>query len=141
MKGAFEKKEKVRFQHVDFAGIVFYPRFLEMVNCLVEDFYEEALGLPFSELIKVEGIPTVDLKIQFKKPAFLGDILSKYLWIKNVGSSSLTCGIQFEHADKSICLQGEVTLVRVSVATNRKDIKAIPFSDELRAQFEKYIIE
>lgn len=141
MKGAFEKKEKVRFQHVDFAGIVFYPRFLEMVNCLVEDFYEEALGLPFSELIKVEGIPTVDLKIQFKKPAFLGDILTKYLWIKNIGTSSFTYGVLFEHADKSVCLQGEVTLVKVSVSEDRKNIKASPFSDELRAKFEQYIIE
>ena len=39
MENAFIKKEKVRFQHVDYAGIVFYPRFLEMLNCLVEDYY------------------------------------------------------------------------------------------------------
>jgi hypothetical protein len=37
----FTKQEKVRFQHVDYAGIVFYPRFLEMLNCLVEDWFEE----------------------------------------------------------------------------------------------------
>ena len=45
MENAFTKKEKVRFQHVDYAGIVFYPRFLEMLNNLVEDFYEEALDI------------------------------------------------------------------------------------------------
>lgn len=141
MKGAFEKQEKIRFQHVDFAGIVFYPRFLEMVNCLVEDFYEEALQAPFAELIKTEGIPTVDLKIQFKKPAFLGDVLTKYLWIKKLGASSITCGIQFEHADKTICLQGEVTLVRVTAATNKQELKALPFTNDLRTKFQKYILE
>ena len=46
----FTKQEKVRFQHVDYAGIVFYPRFLEMLNCLVEDWFEEALDRPFSKI-------------------------------------------------------------------------------------------
>jgi acyl-CoA thioesterase FadM len=39
----FIKQEKIRFQHIDYAGIVFYPRFLEMLNGLVEDWFEEAL--------------------------------------------------------------------------------------------------
>ena len=48
--GQFTKQEKVRFQHVDYAGIVFYPRFLEMLNCLVEDWFEEAIDRPFSKM-------------------------------------------------------------------------------------------
>ena len=70
----FTKQEKVRFQHVDYAGIVFYPRFLEMLNCLVEDWFEEALDRPFSKMHETNGIPTVDLKIQFKNAARLGEI-------------------------------------------------------------------
>ena len=48
----YTKQEKVRFQHVDYAGIVFYPRFLEMLNCLVEDWFEEALDRPFSKMLQ-----------------------------------------------------------------------------------------
>ena len=140
MENAFIKKEKVRFQHVDYAGIVFYPRFLEMLNCLVEDFYEEALELPFKNIHKTGGIPTVDLKIQFKKAARLGDELTKYLWIKSLGGSSMLCGFRFEHEDRSTCLEGEVTLVKVSFTEGRDDIKASPFTDEMRAILEKYQI-
>ena len=75
----FIKQEKVRFQHVDYAGIVFYPRFLEMLNCLVEDWFEEALERPFSKMHETNGIPTVDLKIQFRNAARLGEILTKKL--------------------------------------------------------------
>ena len=140
MEKAFIKKEKVRFQHVDYAGIVFYPRFLEMLNCLVEDFYEEALNLPFKNIHKTGGIPTVDLKVQFKKAARLGDELTKYLWIKNLGSSSMLCGFKFEHEDGSVCLEGEVTLVKVDFLNERGDIKANPFTDEMRTVLEKYKI-
>jgi 4-hydroxybenzoyl-CoA thioesterase len=37
MKQPFIKQEKIRFQHVDYAGIVFYPRFLEMLNYIDEN--------------------------------------------------------------------------------------------------------
>jgi 4-hydroxybenzoyl-CoA thioesterase len=140
MGKAFIKKEKVRFQHVDYAGIVFYPRFLEMLNNLVEDFYEEALNQPFKNIHKTGGIPTVDLKVQFKKAARLGDELTKYLWVKKLGSSSMHCGFRFEHEDTSICLEGEVTLVRVDFSEGRDDIKASPFPDDMRAKLEQYII-
>lgn len=140
MENAFIRKEKVRFQHVDFAGIVFYPRFLEMLNNIVEDFYEEALEMPFKNIHKTGGIPTVDLKIQFKKAARLGDELTKYFWVKKLGSSSMTCGFKFEHEDGSICLEGEVSLVRVDFNGDRNDIKASPFPDDMRAKLERYVI-
>ena len=81
---SFNKQEKVRFQHVDYAGIVFYPRFLEMLNGLVEDWFEEALDQPFSKMHETNGIPTVDLKVQFKNAARLGEILTKKLWVKEL---------------------------------------------------------
>lgn len=140
MDKAFVKQETVRFQHVDFAGIVFYPRFLEMLNNIVEDFYDEALNQPFKNIHKTGGIPTVDLKIQFKKAARLGDVLTKYLWVKKLGASSMYCGFKFEHADGSVCLEGEVTLVRVDFTEGRDEIKASPFPEDMRVKLEQYII-
>ncbi len=140
MEKAFKKEETVRFQHVDFAGIVFYPRFLEMLNNIVEDFYDEILGMPFKNIHKTGGIPTVDLKIQFKKAARLGDVLTKYIWVKKLGVSSMKCGFKFEHADGSLCLEGEVSLVRVEFNESRDDIKSSPFPEEMREKLEEYFI-
>lgn len=138
MNQPFIKKEKVRFQHVDYAGIVFYPRFLEMLNCLVEDFYEEVLLQPFKNIHKTGGVPTVDLKIQFKKAARLGDELTKSLWLKEIKNSSMLCGFRFEHEDGATCLEGEVTLVRVDFTDDRQGIKASPFPEEMRQKLEAY---
>ena len=141
MNQPFIKTEKIRFQHVDYAGIVFYPRFLEMLNCLVEDWFEEALDRPFSKIHETNGIPTVDLKVQFKKAARLGEILTKKLWVQHLGGASVLCGFRFEDEEGKTCLEGEVTLVNVAFTNERNGIKAEPFSEEMKAKISTFIIQ
>ena len=141
MNQPFTKTEKIRFKHVDYAGIVFYPRFLEMLNDLVEDWFEEALDRPFSKIHETNGIPTVDLKVQFKKAARIGETLTKSLWVTHLGSASVTCGFKFEDAHGETCLEGTVTLVNVALNKGFADIKAEAFSEETKAEISKYILE
>lgn len=129
---SFNKQEKVRFQHVDYAGIVFYPRFLEMLNGLVEDWFEEALDRPFSKMHETNGIPTVDLKVQFKNAARLGEILTKKLWVKELKNSSIVCGFVFINETDATVLEGEVTLVNVAFNAERNGIKAESFTEEMK---------
>lgn len=136
----FSKPEIIRFKHVDYAGIVFYPRFLEMLNDLAEDWFAEALERPFSKMHEHgKGIPTVDLKVQFKKAARIGDQLEKSLWVINLGGASVVCGFKFTHADGATCLEGEVTLVNVELDKASGKIKAEPFSSEIRTKISKFI--
>ena len=140
MNQAFIKQEKIRFKHVDYAGIVFYPRFLEMLNDLVEDWFEEALERPFSKMHETNGIPTVDLKIQFKNAARLGEILTKKLWVKELKNSSIICGFQFVNASENTVLEGEVTLVNVVIQEDRNSIKAEAFNEEIKSKIANYIM-
>jgi 4-hydroxybenzoyl-CoA thioesterase len=141
MNQPFIKTEKIRFKHVDYAGIVFYPRFLEMLNDLVEDWFEEVLEQPFSKMHQTNGIPTVDLKVQFKNAARLGQVLQKKLWVKNIGFASLLCGFEFIDETGKTTLSGEVTLVNVAFNEDRNDIKAEPFSEIMKMKITQYIIE
>lgn len=134
----FIKEEQIRFRHTDFAGIVFYPRFLEMLNDLVEDWFDEALDRPFSKIHETNGIPTVDLKVQFKNAARIGEILTKKLWVKELKSSSVVCGFQFVNQQDKTVLEGEVTLVNVAIAEDRKTIKAEAFNDEVKKKIMNY---
>ena len=138
MNNYFTKQEKIRFKHVDYAGIVFYPRFLEMLNDLVEDWFEEALDRPFSKIHETNGIPTVDLKVQFKKAARLGEILTKKLWVINLGGASVNCGFRFEDEQGKTCLEGEVTLVNVAISEDRNNIKAEAFNEEIKLKIKNY---
>lgn len=136
----FTKQEKIRFKHVDYAGIVFYPRFLEMLNDLVEDWFEEALDRPFSKIHETNGIPTVDLKVQFKQPARLGEVLTKKLWVIKLGGASVNCGFRFEDKNGKTCLEGEVTLVNVCISDDRGNINAEAFNEDMKTNISKYIL-
>ena len=136
----FTKQEKIRFKHIDYAGIVFYPRFLEMLNDLVEDWFEEALDRPFSKMHETNGIPTVDLKVQFKNAARIGETLSKKLWVAELKSSSIVCGFQFTNQEDKTVLEGEVALVNVKIQEDRQSIKAEPFNEEMKEKISKYIV-
>jgi 4-hydroxybenzoyl-CoA thioesterase len=140
MNQLFTKQEKIRFKHIDYAGIVFYPRFLEMLNDLVEDWFEEALERPFSKMHETNGIPTVDLKVQFKNAARIGETLTKRLWVKELKTSSIICGFKFENQNKQTVLEGEVTLVNVKIQEDRQSIKAEAFNEEIKAKISKYTI-
>jgi 4-hydroxybenzoyl-CoA thioesterase len=81
---------------------------------------------------ETNGIPTVDLKIQFKNPARLGEVLTKKLWVKDIGFASMLCGFQFVNEKEVTVLEGEVTLVNVKIAEDREKIKAEGFSEEMK---------
>lgn len=140
MNQAFIKQEKIRFKHVDYAGIVFYPRFLEMLNDLVEDWFEEALDRPFSKMHETNGIPTVDLKVQFKNAARLGENLTKKLWVKELKNSSVICVFEFSNEQHKTVLEGEVTLVNVVIQEDRNSIKAEPFNEEIKSKIANYLM-
>ena len=141
MNQPFTKQEKIRFKHIDYAGIVFYPRFLEMLNDLVEDWFEEALDRPFSKMHETNGIPTVDLKVQFKNAARIGETLSKKLWVAELKSSSIVCGFQFTNQVDKTVLEGEVTLVNVKIQEDRQSIKAEPFNEEMKEKIKIYELQ
>jgi 4-hydroxybenzoyl-CoA thioesterase len=114
---AFIHHERVRFAHVDAAGIVFYPRFFEMLNAAVEDWFA-ALGRDFRSLHLDDriGTPTVRLEVEFLAPAMLGDELAVALTPVRVGTSSSTYRFAIS-ADGTLRLEGEGVLVCMDLDT------------------------
>ena len=85
----------VRFAHVDAAGIVFYPRYLEMMNETVERWFAEGLGVDFRELhlVRRHGAPTRRIAVEFTKPSRLGEKLTFTLHVAKVGRSSFDLAV------------------------------------------------
>jgi 4-hydroxybenzoyl-CoA thioesterase len=101
----FVSRQTVRFAHVDAAGIVFYPRYFEMLNAAVEDYFAEAVGIDFATMHMARGlgIPTVKLESEFVAPSRLGDALDFELEVIRVGRSSAELTVE-------ICCDGETRL-------------------------------
>jgi len=80
----------VEFNHCDPAGIVFYPRYFEMANSLVETFFAEVLDYPFSRIHPQDrcAVPTAWLSCEFSAPSRLGDRITFTLGLARIGRAS-----------------------------------------------------
>ena len=87
----FEAEVLVRWAHTDPAGIVFYPRYFEMINALVEDWFAGPLGCDFETLHGEfgTGVPTVSIECEFVRPSRLGDRLVFELGVERMGRAAL----------------------------------------------------
>jgi 4-hydroxybenzoyl-CoA thioesterase len=80
----------VEFNHCDPAGIVFYPRYFEMTNSLVENFFADVIGRSYGAMMDAgQGVPTARLEVNFNLPSRLGDKLEWSLQVARVGGSSV----------------------------------------------------
>jgi len=128
----FCKQILVRFGDCDAAGIVFYPRYLEMFNSLVEDWYRDALHFSFTDIVTTRGwgLPTVHLEVDFVAPSVFGEYLSATLAVREIGTSSLSLDISFRGPDGVDRVRGKVVLVMI----DRRNLKAIPIPDDVRTR-------
>jgi 4-hydroxybenzoyl-CoA thioesterase len=135
--GIFTLLRPVRFADCDPAGIVFFPRFLEMANDLIESWFELGLAMPFREfhLERGYGIPLVNTRIEFIKACRLADQLSFELRVEALGRSSVVLAIR-AHAGGEERLQLRHKLAMVSLESRR----AIAIPEELRSRMQRFLI-
>ena len=60
------------------SGIVFLPRYFEMVHTVIENWLDEALDWPMSQIQGSDGLslPFVNISADFPAPSRLGDRLT-----------------------------------------------------------------
>jgi len=88
---AFRSQVTVRFADIDPAGVVYYPRFLHYCHTAMEDFFAQALALPYPRLIAEHrvGFPAVHLDVDFRSPLRYGDEVAIQVAIAKIGRSSV----------------------------------------------------
>jgi 4-hydroxybenzoyl-CoA thioesterase len=116
----FVSQQPVRFAHVDAAGIVFYPRYFEMLNAAVEDFFADVAGVDFRTLHLEQGlgVPTVKLESEFVAPSRLGDLLDFQIDVVRVGRSSLELSVDVR-SDVELRFRVRVVLVCMDLKEGR----------------------
>jgi len=137
MAERFVVERPVRFADCDPAGIVYFPRFLEMVNDLTEDWFERGLATPFNELhlVKGHGVPVVNTQVEFLKACRLGERLTLDLGIESLGRSSAVLAIRgLVAGEERLKLRHKVAIVSLEAR------RAIAIPEELRARMERFVI-
>jgi 4-hydroxybenzoyl-CoA thioesterase len=132
----FESVKQIRFHHCDPAGIVFYPQYFVLMNELVEDWFNEGLGVAFADFHAKSrhGIPMAHLECDFLAPSTVGEMLSFRLVVQKIGASSLTLAVEAV-ADGQTRVRATLVVVHASLDTRR----AVPFPAELREKIARFL--
>ncbi|MGE3144022.1 MAG: acyl-CoA thioesterase [Pseudorhodoplanes sp.] len=125
----------VRFTHTDPASYVFFPRYFEMFQAVVEEWFTDALQQKYADLIigRRLGTPTASIQCTFLKPSRLGDDLAIAVKLENIGNSSFRLRF-IGSVEGNIRLEAVSTLVMISL----DDGSVRPIPSDLRARMESY---
>jgi len=136
VKTPFVFRTQVRFSQTDPAGYVFYPRFFEMFQAAVEDWFYEGLGLSYADRFKTGwALPTAHSECDFLRPCRLGDQLELALFPEKVGNSSITLRF-IGRVNGEECLRARQVLV---VINTQKGGRPQRIDDDLRARLHRYL--
>lgn len=91
MSAPFRLSRQVEFNHCDPAGIVFYPRYFEMISATVERFFADGLGYSWARMGLSDGygVPMGSIEARFHAPSRLEDWLDFDLTVIDIGQASL----------------------------------------------------
>ena len=132
----FATQIRVRFGHVDPAGIAYYPRIFEYIHAVTEELWEQHVGVRYDHLLMVEkiGFPLVHSDVDFRRPLRFGDRPIVRITCFHLGKSSL--GLHYVFAlDGEVALDARMTTVCIEVAA----LKSLPIRPEWRAKFEELL--
>ncbi|MEM9011685.1 MAG: thioesterase family protein [Pseudomonadota bacterium] len=129
----FRTQIPVRFADCDPAGIVFFPRYYEMANAVVEDWFAGPLGYDFNRLHVQEdlAVPAVHMEATFHAPSRIGDLLEFSLKLLRLGQSSFTHEVQAVYGGEP-----RFTLQTTSVMISKSTGRPMPIAGALRAAMQ-----
>ena len=131
----FTTERRVRFADCDAAGIVFFPRYFEMLNGVVEDWFAGPLEASFRELHvnRQVSVPTAAVEARFIAPSRLEDDLTFALTVTRLGRSS--CSLRHRiSAGGTLRFEASQTFVYVGAS-----LKPEPWPEALRARIAPYL--
>jgi 4-hydroxybenzoyl-CoA thioesterase len=137
MSKVFSAEYPILFSHCDPAGIVYFPRFFDLLHRAMEDWFTFGLEERFADFIvkKRLGVPTVRTQVDFVGPARFGDLLRIELRVLKLGRSSIELGID-AFVGEQPCFKARHTVCCFSQDT----FKAVPIPDDLRGRMEDYVV-
>lgn len=131
----FTVDRRVRFADCDAAGIVFFPRYFEMLNGVVEDWFAGPLQASFRELHvnRHVSVPTAAVEAHFIAPSRLEDDLTFALSVTRLGGAS--CGLRHRiSAGAALRFEASQTIVYVGASLTPE-----PWPDALRARIVPFV--
>ncbi len=130
---------KVRFEDVDYAQIVFFPRLFGYCHWAFEEFFAQQAGVTYAQLLKDRriGFPTVHAEADFRSPLRFGDLCRITLDTVKLSKRSITNRYRLDAGEPGRrCAEIEI----VTVATHLDTLSPVELPEDVRQAFLKHLI-
>jgi len=132
----FATEFPVRFGEIDHAHVVYYPRFFHYFHQAFEEWFGQALGVSYPDLVNREGIgfPSVRIETEFLNPLRYGERVRVEIEVADIGRTSMTLRYT------AIRLPDGATSARATIKTVAVDgaFAPVPIPEEWRRRFEAF---
>lgn len=133
----FSTELPVRFGEIDQAGVVYYPRFFHYFHQAFEEWFRQALGVSYPDLVLKEkiGFPSVRVESEFLTPLRYGDRARVQIEVLEVGTKSLTLRYElYRMPDDVLCARATIK----TVAIHNDTFTSVAIPDQWRERFERF---
>jgi YbgC/YbaW family acyl-CoA thioester hydrolase len=136
MPSEFTITRTVEFAETDMAGIMHFSNFFRWMEACETALYR-SLDLPLISFLpgQVVGWPRVKVDCQYRAPLRFNETVEVKLFIKKLGTKSVTYVFQFRKAGE-LAAQGEITAVCV-VSDAKGGMVSAPIPDAVRAKLSE----
>ncbi|MCL2178595.1 MAG: acyl-CoA thioesterase [Cystobacterineae bacterium] len=135
---AFESKLYIRFHHVDFAQVVYFPKFFDYCHQVFEDFVQAEFSKSYRCLMEEEGVgfPVVHAEADFRKPFSFGDTARVVLEIESLGRTSLRCRYAFFHPGEE---ESAAVVTLVGACVGMQGFRPTPIPERWRNMLGRHL--
>jgi len=134
---AFRSRQMVRYFHCDPGGIVYFPKFFEMFNAVLEDWFSGALDCPWgTDLMgpRKLSIPTLAIRAEFLRASRLGETLDFVLWPTRLGRSSISLALT-----GSLAGAERLRAIWTICTASREAFRSVPIPEDLRERMQSFV--
>lgn len=134
---AFRSRQLARYFHCDPGGIVYFPKFFEMFNAVLEDWFAGALDCPWgTDLMGARklSIPTLAIRAEFLRASRLGESLDFVLWPIRLGRSSISLALV-----GSLAGAERLRAIWTICTASREAFRSVPIPEDLRRRMQDFL--
>ena len=125
-------KVRIHYHHTDCGGVVYYARYLNFLEEARSEYFEQR-GIFIKEL-KDKGIGFVVARqeIDYKAPAFYGDILEVITWVAKISRASMEFEYEIKNQSGRTVSKARTVLVFID-----KDFKPKAVPEDVKSKLEE----
>jgi 4-hydroxybenzoyl-CoA thioesterase len=137
---AYTKSIPIRFPDVDFAHVVYFPRFFDYCHQVFEDFFTDEVKCPYPVMLQERkvGYPSVHAEADFKSPLRFGDTARVVMAVTRLSDRSVTCRYQlFKGSSEELCATVTVVVAPIEMGAFR----GTTLPADVKAAFERHLVK